>query len=264
MNRLEREKDWHERYFSAHSKRVTPISALVLDRYLYPKRKALYALERMMEIIGDIRGKRVLCYGCGENAITVILALKGARVSGIDISEAAIAYERELARQNNVQIDGVVGAIESMPFPDHSFDIVFGNEILHHVTDSLEIASRELKRVLEPNGVAVFSEPVVRSKWLERFRNLFPRFQEVTADERQMNDDDFAKFHEFFCEFDYFAFLARLGPFIVWGKPLEIVDPVRAAMVRGLARSDRALFRLSFLQRFASRSVITMRPLARQ
>jgi 2-polyprenyl-3-methyl-5-hydroxy-6-metoxy-1,4-benzoquinol methylase len=261
MSRLQREKLWHERYFSTHEKRARVISHLVVDRYLHPKREALYALERMMEIVGDIRGKRVLCYGCGENSMTVILALKGARVSAIDISEAAMAYQCELARQNQVQIQGVVGAIESMPFPNRSFDVVFGNEILHHVTDSLEVVSGELLRVLEPNGIAVFSEPILRSKWFGRIRGLFPKFQEMTADERQMNDDDFAKFHEFICEFDYFAFLARLGPFIVWGKPLEIVGPIRSVIVKGLARSDRVLFRSSFFQRFASRSVITMRPI---
>ena len=42
-----------------------------------------------------------------------------------------------------------------LPFPDGSFDIVFGHAVLHHLPD-LEGAFREMRRVLRPGGAVAF------------------------------------------------------------------------------------------------------------
>jgi SAM-dependent methyltransferase len=43
----------------------------------------------------------------------------------------------------------------SLPFPDSSFDLVFGHAVLHHLPD-LAGAFREFRRVLRPGGVVAF------------------------------------------------------------------------------------------------------------
>jgi SAM-dependent methyltransferase len=45
---------------------------------------------------------------------------------------------------------------ERLPFPDDSFDLVFGHAILHHLPD-LDAAFREFRRVLRPGGVIAFA-----------------------------------------------------------------------------------------------------------
>ena len=66
--------------------------------------------------------------------------------------------------------------------------MVFGSEVLHHLTDTLDAASLELRRVLKPDGLAVYSEPVHRSKLIAGLRKVFPKNDdEITEDERQLN-----------------------------------------------------------------------------
>src|SRR5215831_2156327 len=49
--------------------------------------------------IGDLSGKDVLDAGCGEGYNTRILARRGARVTGVDISERMLGHAREEERR---------------------------------------------------------------------------------------------------------------------------------------------------------------------
>lgn len=261
QTRLEKEKQWHEEYFTRHQS-CAQVPAAVLERYLHPKRRALYPLERMLELVGDVSGKKVLCYGCGDSNMTVILALKGAEVWALDVSEVAIDRQRLMARENGVEnsITAVLGAGEALPLPSDSFDVVFGSEVLHHLTDSLNAASVELRRVLKPEGFAVFSEPVLRSKLVGSLRKLFPKNSQLTEDERQLDDADFAKFHwAFDCGVENFNIFSRLSKLFSRG-PLETAPLPIVWVILGLARLDQLLLALPFMGRFAGQSVVLMRP----
>ena len=57
-------------------------------------------------------------------------------------------------------IDGILNEnLECLTFPNSSFDIVITSEVLEHVAN-LENALQEIRRVLKPGGVHVFSIPV--------------------------------------------------------------------------------------------------------
>ena len=56
-----------------------------------------------------------------------------------------------------MRVECTVANGEELPFPDDSFDAVWGNAILHHL--DLARAGRELFRVMKPGAVAVFCEP---------------------------------------------------------------------------------------------------------
>jgi SAM-dependent methyltransferase len=107
--------------------------------------------------LGDVRGMRVLDYGCGHAMASVVLARLGARVIAFDLSSGYLAEAKRRAEANGVSLEFVQADGERLPFADRSFDRVWGNAVLHHV--DLVRAARELRRVLRPGGVAVFCEP---------------------------------------------------------------------------------------------------------
>jgi ubiquinone biosynthesis O-methyltransferase len=106
-------------------------------------------------IVGDWRDKVVLDLGCGGGFMAAALAERGARVWGIDISETAIAAASRHAAANSLPIDYCVGDGVSLPYPDHSFDIVVCVDVFEHV-ENLGRMLAEIHRVLRPGGRLLF------------------------------------------------------------------------------------------------------------
>lgn len=171
------------------------VSDRTFERYLDPPADTPFAIEYAYNLLGDVRGKDVLDLGCGNGENTILLANRGAKVSGLDISDSLI----NLARRR-MQVNGFVegfefftGSAHELPFPDRSFDVVFGMAILHHL--DLEQTSREVWRVLRPGGYAIFMEPVRNSKLLSLIRSLIPyRAPDVSPFERPLTDRELERF----------------------------------------------------------------------
>jgi glycosyltransferase involved in cell wall biosynthesis/ubiquinone/menaquinone biosynthesis C-methylase UbiE/uncharacterized protein YbaR (Trm112 family) len=72
-----------------------------------------------------------VCGGSGMDA--EFLARAGARVVASDISLGAARRTRERARRNGLDITSIVADIEHLPFADHSVDVVFVHDGLHHL-----------------------------------------------------------------------------------------------------------------------------------
>src|SRR4051794_6537677 len=54
--------------------------------------------------LGDLRGKRVLDYGCGHGMAAVVLARQGAIVTACDLAPNYVAEARRRAKANSVQV----------------------------------------------------------------------------------------------------------------------------------------------------------------
>jgi SAM-dependent methyltransferase len=108
------------------------------------------ALQRV-----DLRaGQRVLDIGCGAGAFLRLVADRGARVFGLDASEALI----ELARARLPEADLSVGEMEALPYGDDTFDLVTGFTSFFFANDMVA-ALREAGRVAKPGA------PVVIQVW---------------------------------------------------------------------------------------------------
>ena len=111
-------------------------------------------------------GKKVLEIGCGTGEFTKRIASSGADITAIDISPDLL----ELTRRSitNVNVSFQIQNVEKLDFEDGSFDAVIGSSILHHL--NLNLALKEVYRVLRRGGRVVFTEPNMLNPqiWLER------------------------------------------------------------------------------------------------
>ncbi len=127
-------------------------------------------------------GRRALELGCGTGVFLGQVAASGASIVGLDLSEDLLAKARERVRPfRNVVL--ARGNAEALPWPEASFDVVYGSSVLHHL--SLVAALREAHRVLRPGGRVVFAEPNAVNPQLLllfRVRSLRERFG-VSPDE---------------------------------------------------------------------------------
>jgi demethylmenaquinone methyltransferase / 2-methoxy-6-polyprenyl-1,4-benzoquinol methylase len=93
-------------------------------------------------------GDRVLDAACGTGDLAIAARRAGAgKVTGLDFSERML----ERARRKDESIDWVCGDLLALPFADGTFDAATVGFGVRNVAD-LELALRELRRVLAPGG----------------------------------------------------------------------------------------------------------------
>ena len=114
--------------------------------------------ERFYEMMGGVRGKKVLDVGCGAGAWSVYLARHGADVYSVDISPLMVSTTSRRAALQGVteRVHASVGSATDLTFADGTFDLAIGQDIIHHLDPGKFGA--ELARVLKPGGRAVFRE----------------------------------------------------------------------------------------------------------
>lgn len=113
---------------------------------------------------GDLRGRSVLDAGCGDGAFAVAAWAKGARISGVDASQAMLEAAHTRALSNGAKVDLVHASVEELPFPAGTFDVVVMASVLCTIQDPLRAVS-EAARVLRPGGRLVLGELHVWSLW---------------------------------------------------------------------------------------------------
>ena len=92
-------------------------------------------------------GTRLLDVGCGSGELCALAAERGAAVAGIDAAEGMIAVARRRVPAGDLR----VGAFETLPWPDASFDVVTAVNALQFADDFM-VALLEAARVARPGG----------------------------------------------------------------------------------------------------------------
>ena len=101
----------------------------------------------VMDLLGDLRGARVLDAGCGTGHFSLPLAAANA-VVGVDVSAEMLAFARAKG------LAPVRAAAEALPFAGGAFDVVLAASVIQLIPDGAALV-RELLRVVKPGGRVV-------------------------------------------------------------------------------------------------------------
>ena len=109
-----------------------------------------YALPKFQHVsrFVELDEASILDVGCGTGAFTTLFAERSSQVVGLDYSDYMVRRNpwRRLLRAR----------AEQLPFADHSFDVAFVANLLHHTADPGDVVA-ELARVAR--GHVVLLEP---------------------------------------------------------------------------------------------------------
>jgi ubiquinone/menaquinone biosynthesis C-methylase UbiE len=110
----------------------------------------------------------ILEVGCGKGAFLADIAttFPSATLTGVDISEKAIAFARQVTR---ARIPLQVASIEQAPFDDETFDLIFAHKTLHHWANKQQ-GLCEAARILKSGGLLLvgdaFAQGPLRHDWI--------------------------------------------------------------------------------------------------
>lgn len=103
--------------------------------------------------------KTILDLGCGTGNMTIGLAKRGYRVTGVDLSPEMVSAARKKARESDLDLCFFVQDLRFLELPDCTFDSVICTcDVLNYLTSAADLvrAFRGVQRVLRPGGLWLF------------------------------------------------------------------------------------------------------------
>jgi ubiquinone/menaquinone biosynthesis C-methylase UbiE len=138
----------------------------------YDQRCIDYARDRFAAVAGTTGWPyaEALELGSGTGFFLLNLMQAGVATKGhvTDLSPGMVEAAVRNGAALGLDVHGRVADAESIPYDDESVDLVVGHAVLHHIPD-VELALREVLRVLKPGGRFVFAgEPTTVGDWYAR------------------------------------------------------------------------------------------------
>ena len=126
-----------------------------VDRVVAHSKFFNQTLQTVVDILGDVQGKRMCDLACGEGYLSRDLAAQGADVTGVDLSSNLLEYARR--RSEGLEIDFINDDAQTLQtIEDHSFDIVVCYMALMDIPD-MHAAFGASWRILKHGGIFLFS-----------------------------------------------------------------------------------------------------------
>jgi SAM-dependent methyltransferase len=149
----------------------------------------------ILELMGDLRGRRLLDVGAGLGESSVYFALRGAEVTAVDISPGMVRCAVALGQLHGVKIDGVVQSGEELNVPANYYDIVYVANTIHHVTDKDRLFG-QIRQALKPGGRFFSFDPLAYNPVIEIYRRMATKVR--TEDEAPLTFADVDRAGKYF------------------------------------------------------------------
>ncbi|MFE4951364.1 class I SAM-dependent methyltransferase [Leifsonia sp. NPDC056665] len=180
-----------------------------------------YNRPALVELAGDVVGRRILDVGCGSGPTLADLRERGAIVTGVDASAGMLEQAR--ARLGTGADLRMADLAEPLPFDDGTFDDVIASQVLHYLED-WGPALAELHRVVRPGGRLIVSEEHPTALFL--------------SDRLSGGDREYFGVHE---RTEEWTLGGRTAELTFWDRPLHaMTDAFAAAGFRIAAISEPA------------------------
>ena len=109
-------------------------------------------MEELFHLNPENGETRVLDVGCGMGVQSLLWANAGYSVTAMDIDGDLQKVGKEIAQQDNLDIEWITGSAVDIPRDEGVFDVCLSVELLEHVPD-WESCLNEFCRVVKPGGV---------------------------------------------------------------------------------------------------------------
>jgi ubiquinone/menaquinone biosynthesis C-methylase UbiE len=212
--------------------------------------------------MGSLQGKKLLDIGAGLGESSVYFALKGARVTTVDVSPGMVETALRLGKKFGVELEGIIAGAEDLDVLDGSFDLVYIANTIHHVQNRALLFER-MNRALKPGGMFFSYDPLAYNPAINVYRHMATHVR--TPDESPLTVADLKLARKYFRNVGHREFwisslllfakyylkdhvhpnedrywkriLREPGKALWWWKPLRAVDSAltRIPIVRWLA-----------------------------
>lgn len=148
-------------------------------------------------VVQQFDNPQVLDLGSGAGHISFYTAPFAKQVTAYDLSEDMLKVVADSAQQKGLDnITTVKGIAESLPFPDHYFDVVISRFSAHHWQD-VPLALREMRRVCKPTGKVMMIDIMAPSNPL---CDTFLQTIEMLRDNSHVRDYSNAQWQQMFSQ----------------------------------------------------------------
>jgi tellurite methyltransferase len=120
-------------------------------------------IERVVKLIRDNDGSRILDLGCGTGRYVVHFTRLGFDVYAFDASPKALSMTQDWLKEENLEANLCEHQMANpFPYEDNVFDAVISIQVIHHnLMKNIRRTIKEIERVLRPGGILFVTFPVL-------------------------------------------------------------------------------------------------------